>query len=127
MSAASKTKRGWCHLKKPPSTMFLGADLLTRDMESCRGIHGTLMDIRPTPFNPRVRTVPVCNVLNSSEAELKSYGLPALAQLDITPTPPPPGWTGGTGGLGRGKKAIAAANVYIQVPEFDPKKNDRMG
>ena len=96
-------------------------ELLTTDVKSCRGIHSSPMDTCPSPFHPRVRTVPVCNVGDSSKAEMKSYGLAALAPLAITPPSPPPYGSGGTGGLGRGTKAIATVNLQMELPEFDPK------
>ena len=120
-SAALKTERGLSDLKKPPPTMSPGVELLTRDVKTCRGIDGSPMDTCPSPVHPRVRTLPVCNVGDSSEAKMKSCGLAALAPLAITPPAPPSGETVGTCGLGRGTKAIATANLQIELPEFDPK------
>ena len=62
LAAALKTKQGFADLKKPLSTMSPGVELLPRDVQSCQGIHSSLLDTSPTPFHLRVRTVPVCNV-----------------------------------------------------------------
>ena len=51
---------------------------------------------------------------------MKSYGLAALAPLAITHPSPPTNAIGATGGWGTGK-AIATANLQIELPEFDPK------
>ena len=79
LSAALKRKLELSDLKKRPPTMSLGVELLTTDVKSCRGIRSSPMDTCPSPFHPCVRTVPVCNVGDSFEAEMKSYGLAALA------------------------------------------------
>ena len=52
---------------------------------------------------------------------MKSYGLDALAPLVIKHPSPPSGGTSGPGVPGRGTKAIATANLRIELPEFDPK------
>ena len=64
--------------------MSPGAELLTKDVKSCTGIRTSPMDICPSPFYPRVRTVPVCSVGNTTQAEMKGYGLAALAPLATT-------------------------------------------
>ena len=56
--------------------MSPGVDLLTRDVKSCRGIRSSPVDTRPSPFQPGVRTVPVCSVDDTTEAEMKGYGSP---------------------------------------------------
>ena len=122
LSAALKTKLGLSDLKKPPPTMSPGVELLTRDVKSCRGIGSSPMDPPPSPLHPRVRTVPVCNVGNATEAEMQGYGLAALAPPATLYPSPPSGGTGHPGVPGRGTKAIAAANLQIELPEFDPKK-----
>ena len=81
LSAALKTKLGLSDLKKPPPTMSPGVELPTRDVKSGRGIRSPPMDTCTSPFHPRVRTVPVCSVGNTTEAEMKSYGLGALSPL----------------------------------------------
>ena len=81
LSAALKTKLGHSDLKKPPPTMSPGVELLTRDVKRCRGIRSSPMDTCPSPFHPRVRTVPVCSVGDTTETEMKGYGLSALAPL----------------------------------------------
>ena len=89
LPAALKTKLGLSDLKKPPPTLSPGVELLTRDVKSCRGIRSSPMDTCPSPFHPRVRTLPVCSVGGTTEAELKGYGLAALAPLaTVYPSPP---------------------------------------
>ena len=101
--------------------MSPGVELLTRDVKSCGGIRSSPMDTCPRPFHPRVRTVPVCSVGDTTEVEMKGYGLSARAPLA---TVHPSSLSGGTGDIGvprRGTKAIATANLQIELPEFDPK------
>ena len=117
LSAALKAKLGLSDLKKPPS----GVQLLTKDMKSCRGIHSSSLDTCCSSFQARARTAPVCSVGDTIEAEMKSYGLAALAQLATTHPSPNSGGTGDPGVPVRGTKAIATANVQIEVPELDPK------
>ena len=119
--AALKTKLGFCEPSSPPPTMSRGVELLASDVKSCRGIRSSPMDTYPSPFHPRVRTVPVCSVGDTSEAEMKSYGLAALAPLGITHPSPASGGTGDPGVPSRGTMAIATANLHIEPPEFDPK------
>ena len=121
LSAPLKTKLGLSDLKKPPPTVSPGVELLTRDVKRCRGIRNSPMDTCPSPFHPRVRTVPVCNVGDTTEVETKSYGLAALAPLATTHPSPPSGGTGDSGVPGRGTKAIATTNLQIELPQFDPK------
>ena len=78
------------------------------------------MDTYPSPFYAHVRTAPGCNAINASEAEMKSYGLAAVAPWAITHPSPPSSGTGGTGGLGKGAKAVAKANLQIELPDFNP-------
>ena len=113
LSAAHKTKLGLSDLTKPPPTMCPAVEPLTRDVKSCRGIRRSPMDPCPSPFHPRVRTVPVCTVGDTTEAEMKSYGLAALAPLAITHPSPPSGRTADPGVPGRGTKAIATAKLRI--------------
>ena len=97
--AALKTKQGLSDLKKPPPTMSSGVELLTRCVKSYGSICVSAMDTCPNPFHPHVKTVLVSNVGDTSEFDMKSYGLAALAPLAITPPPPPPtSPTGATGG-----------------------------
>ena len=88
LSATLKTKLGLSDLKKPPPTMSPVVELLTRDVKSCRGICNSPMDTCPSPFHPHVRTVPVCSVGDTTKAEMKGYGLAALAPLaTVYPSP----------------------------------------
>ena len=121
LSAALKAKLGLSELKKPPSTMSPGVELLTRGVKRCRGIRSTPLDTCPSPFHPRVRTVPVCTIGDSTEAEMEGYRLAALAPLATVYPSPPSGGKGDTGVPGRGTKGIATANLQIELPEFDPK------
>ena len=104
LSAALKAKLGLSELKKPPSTMSPGVELLTRGVKSCRGIRSTPLDTCPTPFPPRVRTVPVCTIGDSTEAEMEGYGLAALAPPATVYPSTPLGGKGDTGVPGRGTK-----------------------
>ena len=79
------------------------------------------MDTCPSPFHLRVRIVPVCSVGDTSEAAIESYGLAAVAPLAIAHPSPPSRSTGDTDVTGRGTKAIATADLQIQLQEFDPK------
>ena len=79
------------------------------------------MYTRPSPFHTRVRTVPVCSVGDTGEAEMKGYGLAALAPLATVYLPAPSGGAGDPGVPGRGMKAIATANLQIELPESNPK------
>ena len=89
LCTALKTKHGPSNLKKPPPTIFTGMELLTRDVKSCRGFRSFPRDTCPDPFSPHVRTLPFCTVGDTSVAEMKTYGLAALAPLTITrPLPP---------------------------------------
>ena len=121
LSAALRTKFGISDLKKPPPTMSPGVQLLTRDLKSCRGICSSPVDTCPSPFHPRVRTVPVCSVGDTTEAEMKGYGLSALGPLATVHPSPLSGGTGDTGVPERGTKAVATATLQIELPEFDPK------
>ena len=121
LSAALKAKLGLSDLKKPPPTMSPGVELLTRDVKSCRGIRSSPMDTCPSPFHPRVRTVPVCSVGDTTKAEMKGYGLAALAPLATVYPSPPSGGTSDPGVPRRGTKAIPTANLQIEIPEFHPK------
>ena len=121
LSAALKAKRGLSDLRKPPPTMSPGVEPLTRVVKSCRGIRSSPMDICPSPFHPRVSTVPVCTVGNTTEAKMKSYGLAALAPLATMHPSPPSGGTDDPDVPDRGTKAIATANLQMELPEFDPK------
>ena len=116
LSAALKAKLGLSDSKKPAPTMSPGVELLTRDVKSCRGIRSSPMDTCPTPFHPRVRTAPVCSVGDTTEDEVKGYGLAALAPPATMYASPPSGGAGGPGGPVRGTKATATANLQIELP-----------
>ena len=118
LTAAPKVKQGLSDLKKPQPTMSPGVELLTRDVKRCRGIPSSLMDTCPSRVHPRVRTV---HVGDTREAEMKSYGLAALAPLATTHPSPPLGGTGDPGVPGRGRKAVATANIQIELTELDLK------
>ena len=121
LSAALKATLGLSNLKKPPNTMPPGAELLTRVVKSCRGIRSSPVDTTPSPFHPRVRTVPVCSVGDTTEAEMRGYGLAALVPLATLYPSPAAGGTGDPAVPGRETKAIATANLRIKLPEFDSK------
>ena len=119
--AALKTKLRLCDLKKPHPTMSPGVEPITRDVKRCRGIRSSPMDTCPSPFLSPVKTVPACSVGATTEVEMKGYGLSALAQLATVHPSPLSGGTGDTGVPKRGRKAIATANLQIELPELDPK------
>ena len=118
LSAAHKTKLGLSDLKKSPPTMSPGVEGLTRDVKSCRGICSSPMDTCPRPFHPRVRTVPVCALGDTTEAEMKSYCLAALASLATKHPPPPSGGKGDPSVPGGGRKAITTENIEFELPEL---------
>ena len=89
LSAALKAKLGLSDWRKPPPTMSPSAELFTWDVKSCRGIRSSPMDTCPSLFAPRVWIVPVCSVGDTTQAEMKGYGLAALAAL-VTLNPSPP-------------------------------------
>ena len=113
-SAALKTKLRLSDLEKPPHTMSAGGELLTRDVKSCRGISSSPMNTCPSPFYPRVRTVPVCSVHHTTEAEVTGYGLSALAPFATVPPSPLSGGTGDTGVPGSRTKDIATATYRVR-------------
>ena len=105
----------------PPPYHVLGAELLTKDVKRCTGIRSSPMATFPSPFHPRLRTLPVCSVGDTSEAEMKSYGLTSLAPKPITHPSAPSGGSHNTSVLGRGTKAITTARLQVEPPVFDPK------
>ena len=119
LSAALKTKLALSDLKKLPPTMSPGVELSNR--ESCRSFAATQWTPVLAFFHPRVSTVPVCSVGDTTEAEMKGLGLSALAPFA---TVHPSALSGGTGDKhvpGRGTKPIATANLQIELPEFHSK------
>ena len=84
VSALSAAQLGLSDLKKPPPTMSPGVEGLTRDVKSCRGIRSLPMDTSSSPFHSCVTVLPVCSVGDTTEAEMKSCGLAALAPLATT-------------------------------------------
>ena len=120
LSAALKTKLELSDLKKPPPTMSPGVELLTTDVKSCTGFRSSPMDTCRSPFHPLVRTVSVCSVGDTTEAEMKGWSLSALAPLATVHSLPLLRGTGNTGVRGRGTKSIATANLQIKLPEFGP-------
>ena len=84
LSAALKAILGLLDLQRPPATMSPGVELWTRDVKSCRSICSAPMDTPTSPFHPCVRTVPVHSVRGTTEANMKSYDLAALAPLVTT-------------------------------------------
>ena len=100
LSAALKTKLGLANPKKPPPTMSPGVELLNRGVKSYRDIRNSPVDTCPSLFHPGVKSMPVCKVADTSEADMKSYGLAALATLAITHPSPRIDATGATGGRG---------------------------
>ena len=106
LSAALKTILELSDSKKPSPTVSPGVELLTRDVKSCRGIRSPPIDTCPSAYHPCVRTLTVCNVGDTTEAEIKSYGWAALAALAIMQPSAPSGGRGNPRVPGRGTKAI---------------------
>ena len=71
----------------------------------------------PSPFHPRVRTVPIGELQDVPVTETEKRGLSAVAPLAGV-FPPPSGLTPGGGKSGR---PITHANIPLEFPEFDPK------
>ena len=90
LSAALKGKLGLSDFKRPPLAMSPGAEPLTRDVKSGTGIRSSHMDTCPSPSHLCVRTVAVCSVGDTTEAEMKIDSLAALVPLATThPSPSP--------------------------------------
>ena len=121
LSAALKSTLGLSDLERPPNSMSLGVELLTCEVQSCRGIRVSPKDACLSLFHPRVRMVSLCTVSEIPAAEMKGYGLAALAPLAITDPSTTTGATRTTGESGRGPKAIGTANSQIAVADFDSK------
>ena len=100
--------------------MSRGVELVTWDVKSCRGIRSSPLDTCPTPLIPRVSTLPVFNVGDTFNAEMKSYGLIAWAPWTITHLSAPIAATFGTSGWDRGTNVVATANFQIALPDMDP-------
>ena len=84
LSAALKIELRLADLRRHPCTMLPGVELLTRNLKSWQRIRRPPMATCPRHFDPRVRTVPVCNVGDTSEADVKTFGLAELVPLAIT-------------------------------------------
>ena len=74
------------------------------------------------PPHPCVKTLHVGSLVDTTEAEMKGYGLAALVPLATVYPVPPSGGTGDPRVPGRGTKPIAMANLQIELPELNPKK-----
>ena len=68
----------------------------------------------PSPFHPRIRTLPVSTLAETPDTELAKLGLTSLAP-SARAGPEPPSTSSG------GRKAIAQANISLELTEFDPK------
>ena len=101
--------------------MTRGVELLKRGVKSCRGIGSSPVDTCPSVFHRLVMTVPVDNADDTSEPEMKTYGLGALAPLAITYRSSPADATVATGGWGTGAKARATPSFQIELSQFDLK------
>ena len=121
LSSTLKPKLGLSDLKKPPPTVSLGVEVLTRDMKSGKSIRGSPMDTCPSPFHLRVRSEPVGSVGDTTEAEMKSYGVAPLAPLATTQLSALSRRTGDPGLPSRGTKAIATANLGSNSRILNPK------
>ena len=102
--------------KKHPPTMSLGVKMLTKDVKNCKGIRSSSMGTCPSPFHSHVRIVPSSTVRYAFQAEMKSYGLAVLSSLAIIHPLPSTNAARGTGGWGRGTKAIVMATLPIKLP-----------
>ena len=66
--AGLKAKLWLANAKTAPPHNVPWCGMSTRDVKSCKSIRGFPMDTCPSPFHPRVRTVPVCSVRDTPEA-----------------------------------------------------------
>ena len=93
-----------------------GLSTLAEDLKRSRASRLLPKVTCPSPFHPRVRTVPIAELQDVSVTETEKRGLSAMAPLAGVP-PPPSGLTPGGGKSGR---PIALANIRLELPEFDP-------
>ena len=70
-----------------------------------------------SPIHPRARTVPIAELQDMAVTETEKKGLTALAPPAGRPPPPSDPTSGG----GKSGKANAQANIWLELPEFDPK------
>ena len=116
LSAALRANLGLSDLKQPFPTISPGVEPLTSDVKSCRGVLRCPMDTCPSPLHPPVRPVPFCSVGDNTEAEMKSYGLAALAPVATTQPSCPSGGTGDPGVPGRRTKSNCHSEPSDQTP-----------
>ena len=121
LSAALTTKLGLYDLKKPPPTMSPGVQPLTRDAKSGRGIRSSPMDTCPSPFPPRLMTVPSLYCRQHHRGGDEELWLGCASAISLHALSPPSGGTGEPGVPDGGTKAIATANLQMELPKYDPK------
>ena len=113
LSEAIKARLGiTTPLAKPEASPSPGVKTLADTLMGDRHAH-KLPEVGscPSPFHPRIRTVPVTSLEETPEEDLTKLGLTSLAPL--AKEPPPLGATG--------RKPIAQANISLDLPKFDPK------
>ena len=71
----------------------------------------------PSPFHSRARTVSIAELQEVPVTESEKKGITALAPLAGVPIPS----SGLTLGGAKSGKAMAQANIQLELPEFDPK------
>ena len=119
LSVAVKAKFGMTEpLPKPALLSPLpGLNTLADDLKRSRVSRLLPKVTRPSPFDPRARTVPIAELQDVLVTETEKRGLSALAPLAGV-SPPPLGRNPRGGKSGR---PIAYANIQLELPEFDPK------
>ena len=113
LSEAIKARLGITSpLVKPEASPSPGVKTLAENLMGDRRTH-KLPEVGscPSPFHPRIRTVPATSLEETPGEDLNKLGLTSLAPL--AKEPPPSGATG--------RKPIAQANITLDLPEFDPK------
>ena len=89
LSEAIKARHGITMPLEKPVTLSPGVETLVRDVKTCRGIRSTHIASCPSPFHPRVRTIPACFVTETPTEDLAGFGLSALAPRAIANPQPP--------------------------------------
>ena len=119
LSEAVKAKLGMTEPLPKPALLSPspGLSTLADDLKRSRVSRLLPKVTCPSPFHPRIRTVPIAELQDVPVTETEKRGLSALAPLAGV-SPPASRLTPGVGTMGR---PIAEANIQLELPEFDPK------